>query len=161
MGRRGRSSDDIFQEIPSTEEEVRVFLDTSVLLSASASAKGASRFVLEEAGKQSWELISSYYCHEETCRNISKMGDSAVEYFRKSVEKAVQWHSDIVTSEKVVVFPKAKDKPVLLSALACESDVLLTLDREDFHGKLGKQFYGMAIRTPGDWLMELRDSGML
>jgi hypothetical protein len=54
-----------------------------------------------------------------------------------------------------------KDKPVLLSALAAESDALLTLDREDFHGKLGTQFYGMAVQTPGDWLLRMREAGKL
>ena len=38
---------------------------------------------------------------------------------------------------------------------------LLTWDREDFHGRLGTQFYGMLIRTPGEWLMEMRKAGTL
>jgi hypothetical protein len=60
-----------------------------------------------------------------------------------------------------VIFPKAKDRPVVLSALAENCDVLLTLDRADFHGKLGAQFYAILIRTPGDWLLELRDQGII
>jgi hypothetical protein len=73
---------------------VRVFLDTSVLLAASGSAKGASRYIVE-------------------------------------------------------------------NALAENCDVLLTLDRAAFHGKLGDQFYAILIRTPGDWLLELRDQGLI
>jgi hypothetical protein len=38
---------------------VDLFLDTSVLLSACASAKGASRFIIEEAQAQGWQLISA------------------------------------------------------------------------------------------------------
>jgi hypothetical protein len=37
---------------------VRLFLDTSVLLSASCSANGASRFVLTAAADQGWELVA-------------------------------------------------------------------------------------------------------
>ena len=59
------------------------------------------------------------------------------------------------------MFPKAKDKPVLLGALAAKSDYLLTVDRVDFEARLGKQFYGMRIRTPGDWVFEMRDAGKL
>ena len=40
---------------------MRLFLDTSVLLSASGSAKGASRFIVAEAVAQGWDLVSSDY----------------------------------------------------------------------------------------------------
>jgi hypothetical protein len=70
-----------------------------------------------------------------------------------------KWSSDTLTIEQVVIFPKAKDRPVLLSALATDCEALLTLDRADFHESLGRQFYGMAIRTPGEWLMERRKAG--
>jgi hypothetical protein len=56
---------------------VRLFFDTSVLLAASGSAKGASRFLITEAVINGWELISSGYCEEETMRNLSKVGRSA------------------------------------------------------------------------------------
>jgi hypothetical protein len=42
-----------------------------------------------------------------------------------------------------------------------DTSVLLTLDRAAFHGKLGDQFYAILIRTPGDWLLELRDQGLI
>ena len=54
-----------------------------------------------------------------------------------------------------MVFPVVKDRPVLVTALAEKCEVLLTLDRADFHEKLGGQVYGMLIRTPGEWLSEV------
>ena len=102
-----------------------LFLDTSVLLSACGSNKGASRFILESANENDWNLVSA------------------------------------LTSDDIIVFEKAKDRPVLISALACKPDALLTLDRADFHDRLGRQFYGIAIRTPGEWLMEQREAGLL
>ena len=53
---------------------MRLFLDTSVLLAASGSSKGASRFLLQEASAHGWELLSSDYCEEETRRNLPKLG---------------------------------------------------------------------------------------
>ncbi len=140
---------------------VKVFLDSSVLLSASASEKGASRYVIENAKKHRWQLVSSHYCREETFRNLSKLGAAAEEYFGVLICKRIKWVPDTLTTDKIMLFPKAKDKPVLLSAIAFNCETLLTSDRTDFHGKLGKQFYGMSIRTPGDWLLELRTADNL
>lgn len=56
---------------------MRLFLDTSVLLAASGSSKGASRFLIAEAAAHGWELVSSDYCDEETRRNLPKVGRSA------------------------------------------------------------------------------------
>jgi predicted nucleic acid-binding protein len=56
---------------------VRLFIDTSVLLAASGSAKGASRVLIAEAAAHGWELLSSDYCAEETRRNLPKLGQSA------------------------------------------------------------------------------------
>ena len=39
-------------------------------------------------------------------------------------------------------FPKAKDRPVVITALAAEAAVLLTLDRTDFHVRWGGKFTG-------------------
>jgi len=138
---------------------VRLFLDTSVLLSAPAFDQGASRFVVDAAKRYRWQLLSSNYCREETLRNLTKIGEEAGAYFAETLERKIKWVIDAWSSEFIVMFPKAKDKPVLLGALAAKSDCLLTLDRLDFEGRLGKQFYGMSIRTPGEWLFEMRDAG--
>jgi predicted nucleic acid-binding protein len=140
---------------------VDLFLDTSVLLSACGSNKGASRFILESANENDWNLVSALYCREETLRNLRKLGDSAQEYFDKHLDRLIDWQLNALTSDDIIVFEKAKDRPVLISALACKPDALLTLDRADFHDRLGRQFYGIAIRTPGEWLMEQREAGLL
>ncbi|MGB1127348.1 MAG: hypothetical protein ACPG3X_03125 [Opitutales bacterium] len=89
------------------------------------------------------------------------MGDAAQDYFSKHLNKLIDWQLNALTSDDIILFEKAKDRPVLISALACKPDALLTLDRADFHERLGQQFYGIAIRTPGEWLMEQRESGAL
>jgi hypothetical protein len=66
-----------------------------------------------------------------------------------------------LTFDKVLVFPKAKDRPVLLSALGIEADCLLTLDEHDFQKMIGSQVYGMAVNTPGMFLINQRKDGRL
>jgi len=135
---------------------VKLFLDSSVLISASASSKGASRYIIENVPELGVQLVSSHYCYLETVKNLPKTGPESLVDFGKLVEAKITWISDTVLADKIVIFPKAKDRPVILSALASEADALLTLDRQDFMGLLGSQFYGMQISTPGDWLVNQR-----
>lgn len=88
-------------------------------------------------------------------RNIHKLGESAIVYYQDKMPSQLTWVEDIVSSEKIVIFSKSKDRPVLLSALAAKAEIFLTLDRKDFHDLLGVQFYGMQIYTPGEWLQSL------
>jgi len=50
---------------------------------------------------------------------------------------------------------------VVITALAEKCAWLLTLDREDFHGKLGCEVYGVSIATPGEFLIIQREQGLL
>lgn len=140
---------------------MRLFLDTSVLLAAAGSAKGASRFVFEQATVQGWQLITSAYCVEETDRNVRKLGPKAAPYWRTALLPDLILVPIELTFDKVLVFPKAKDRPVLLSALGAEASALLTLDEADFHGVIGSQVYGLQIHTPGQFLSEQREAGAL
>ena len=67
---------------------------------------------------------------------------------------------DDVVSLNRPVFPTGKDRPILFTALAW-SQVLLTLDRQDFIGLLGRTFYGLRIRPPFEFLEEERAAGRL
>lgn len=139
-----------------------LFLDTSVLLAASGSATGAARYVMHNAAMHGWQLITSGYCVEETRRNLPKIGDTAAVVWRERILPLLQICPDALSmGERAMVFPKAKDRPVVISALAAQAATLLTLDRTDFHGALGKEIYGMGIRTPADFLMELRKAGRI
>jgi predicted nucleic acid-binding protein len=140
---------------------VDLFLDTSVLLSACGSASGASRFIVEEAFTRQWRLMSADYCREETQRNLHKLGEMAGHFFRERLDSRIDWRADALSSEDIIIFDKAKDRPVLITALSVKPSALLTLDRTDFHDRLGPQFYGIDIRTPGEWLMQMRTAGKL
>ena len=140
---------------------MRLFLDTSVLLAASGSARGGSRFVVTEASAQGWELLSSDYCAEETQRNLPKLGRTAAAAWKADISPHVRLIRASLSLDKPLVFPKAKDRPVVITALAARAEWLLTLDETDFHGKLGREVYGLRIATPGEFLLEQRTTGVL
>jgi predicted nucleic acid-binding protein len=136
---------------------VRLFLDSSVLIAAAASAEGASREVFRRASTHEWRLITTPYAVAEVVRNLAGFSASVTaEWLRLRDRLALV--DDVVTIDKPAVFPVNKDRPILFSALAT-ADVLLTLDRADFGHLLGSRFYGLAIMTPGMWLMQDRESG--
>ena len=138
---------------------MRLFLDTSVLLAASGSAKGASREIFRLATVNSWSLVVTPYVLEEVVRNLLLLPLAAsMDWPRLRQDLLVR--DDVVTLNRPVVFPVAKDRPVLLSALAW-ADTLLTLDRADFVTLLGSEFYGLPILRPGALLERERSAGRL
>lgn len=140
---------------------MKLFLDTSVLLAGAGSAKGASRFVVERARACDWELLTAEYCVEEAKRNVAKLGARAggalVSVF---LPKLLVAPTELIF-DKILVFPKAKDRPVLLSALGCRADFMLTLDEADFQGVIGDRVYDPEIRSPGQFLLEMRAAGLI
>lgn len=140
---------------------MRIFLDSSALLAAAGSAQGASRFVITVAAAHDWELITSDYCAEETRRNLSKLRPAAAKVWQKQLSPLVRFVRTAVALDKPLVFPKAKDQPVVITALASRADWLLTLDEGDFQKKLGREIYGLRLATPGEFLLEQRALGVL
>ena len=132
---------------------MRIFLDSSVLLSACGSEKSLSRLITEIAPDRGWLLISASYCRAETSKNIGKLGADAILKWPEMQTK-VEWVPNALTSRKPLLLNASKDKPVLISALAARSEVLLTLDKGDFGILLGTTVYGMRVHTPRDFLIE-------
>ena len=138
---------------------MRLFLDTSVLLAACGSARGASREIFRLAPSHVWAFIATPYVIEEVLTNIGVLGPAAAAEWPR-LRKELLIYDDILTLDRPAVFSPAKDKPILFSALAW-ADVLLTLDRGDFNDQLGQSFYGLAVLKPGDFLERERSSGRL
>ena len=138
---------------------MRLFLDTSVLLAASGSARGASREIFRLARPNGWTLMTTPYVVEEVFRNLSHLPSTAsVDWVRLRQELSLM--DDVLTLDRPAVFTAAKDRPVLFSALAW-ADALLTHDRGDFGTLLGGEFYGLAVLTPGMFLERTRAAGHL
>jgi predicted nucleic acid-binding protein len=129
---------------------VRLFLDSSVMIAAAASAEGASRAVFRESLAHDWRLLTTPYAVGEVARNLAAFPVEATAMWLR-LRAQLLLVDDVLTLDKPVVFPVQKDRPILFSALAA-ADVLLTLDRADFGRLLGGEFYGLEIMTPGMWL---------
>ena len=138
---------------------MRLFLDTSVMLSASASATGGSREIFRRAATHGWELVTTPYAINEVLRHLPDFAISASADWA-ALRPALLIMDDVFTLELPVVFPVAKDKPILFGALAW-ADVLLTLDRGDFETLLGSSCYGLPVLTPGAFLKRERAAGRL
>jgi predicted nucleic acid-binding protein len=136
---------------------VRLFLDSSVLIAAAASAEGASREVFHRASTRDWRLITTPYAVAEVTRNLAGFA-SPVTVAWLRLRPRLDLVDDVLTIDKPAVFPVNKDRPILFSALAT-ADVLLTLDRADFGRLLGSHFYGLTIMTPGMWLVRETEAG--
>ena len=138
---------------------MKLFLDTSVLLAACGSARGSSRALFGYAPAHKWMLMASPWVVTEVVRNLAKFPPPATnEWLRLRPQLVLV--DDVVSLNKIVVFPVAKDRPVLLTALAW-SQVLLTLDRDDFTGLLGSHFYGLPLMEPAEFLEAERRAGRL
>ena len=135
---------------------MRLFLDSSVLLAAAGSSTGASRLLFDLASRHGWELLTAEYCLREAEFNLPKLGKKAELSWTQIIRPAVIPLSTRLTLDRPLIFRAPKDRPVVISALSQKADYLLTLDRDDFHGLLGRTVYGLPIRTPGEFLREIR-----
>jgi predicted nucleic acid-binding protein len=138
---------------------VRLFLDTSVLLAAAASNRGASREIFRLAPGNEWVIITTGYVVEEVLRNLPDFSPLASgEWVRLRSELLLM--EDVITLDRPAVFSARKDRPILFSAFAW-ADILLTLDSADFGHLLGASFYGMPVLRPGQFLHRERTAGRL
>lgn len=129
---------------------MKLFLDTSVLLAACGWDHGASAELFRRSEVGDWSLLATGYVLGEVERNLGKLPVGTEDRW-PSRHRALQIVPDVFTLDRPSVFGPAKDRPVLFSALAW-ADVLLTLDRVDFAGLLGRTFYNLPILKPGDFL---------
>jgi predicted nucleic acid-binding protein len=138
---------------------MRLLLDTSVLLAASGSAKGASREVFRLASANQWTLVATPYVLAELEHNLADLPPGAGSDWN-NLQAELLIMDDVLTVDRLAVFDVPKDRPILFSALAW-ADVLLTLDRADFGRVLGTSFYNLAILAPGQFLQCEREAGRL
>jgi len=138
---------------------MKLFLDTSVLLSATASNSGASREIFRRSKREGWVLITTPYGIDEVERNLDFLSQEAAGEWG-SLRSGLLVMGDVLTLDLPSLFGKSKDKPILFGALAW-ADVLLTLDEADFGWLMDSTFYGLAVMTPGMFLRGQREAGRL
>lgn len=131
---------------------MRVFLDSSVTLSACGSERSFSRLLTLIAAERRWELFSAAYCRAETMKNLAKFPPKAFALWQ-DLQDRIEWVPNALTTKRPLLLTAAKDKPVLISALAAKCETLLTLDTGDFGIVPGTEVYGMRVGTPRDFLI--------
>jgi len=105
--------------------------------------------------------LTTPYCIEEAWRNAHRVSLTAFSTLEELLIPQIEEVPTRVSCDRVLVFAKKKDRPVLITALTAGADYLLTLDRADFQNVLGPQIYGMHIRTPELFLIEQREAGKI
>jgi predicted nucleic acid-binding protein len=133
---------------------VTVFLDTSAILAASWSAKGLSRNLIEHGPKAGWRLITADYCVTEVEKNVMKHPSGRADWNR-TIRSRLEVVGSVYVIDRPIVFDATKDKPVILSAIGSDADYLVTSDTTDFAHILGTVVYGVKVRTPKTFLLEM------
>jgi hypothetical protein len=131
---------------------VRLFLDSSILLSVAGSEKSLSRLIVKIADEWGWDLVTAFYCRDESNRNIVKFPPKAAKAW-KALQDDLSFTPNALTSNRPLILSASKDKPVLISALAAKCDILLTLDTGDFGILIDTKVYGMLVTTPRSFLI--------
>ena len=78
----------------------------------------------------------------------------AVDWVR-IVRAGLEAVGSVYVLDRPIVFESTKDKPVILSAIGCDADYLVTSDTTDFAHILGTVVYGVKVRTPKSFLLEM------
>ena len=91
---------------------MRLFLDSSVLIAAAASAEGASREVFHRASTRDWRLVTTPYAVAEVTRNLAGFAAPVTVAWLR-LRARLDLVDDVVTIDKPAVFPVNKDRPIL------------------------------------------------
>jgi len=125
----------------------RVFLDANVLFSIAYGSPGLEQ-LWSDAKNEKYELFASQYVIEEAKRNLDR---------REQLDALNRFLSEVrVVPEADPALPcpiplPEKDRPVLMAALSCKADYLITGDVTHFGKYFGKRIRRLRICTPRDF----------
>jgi predicted nucleic acid-binding protein len=125
----------------------RVFLDANILFSIAYGSPGLERlWSLAKKGK--CELIASQYVIEEAKRNLDRQEQ------QHALDRLLSKVGVVAEADPSIPCPiplPEKDRPVLMAALSCKADYLITGDITHFGKYFGKMIQGLRISTPRDF----------
>jgi hypothetical protein len=99
---------------------LRLFIDSSVLLAASGSARGASREIFRLASSQGWSLIATPYVVEEVITNLPELPPAAVadwEHLRQNLILL----EDVLTLDRPAVTRQRPADPIQCTGMGGRS----------------------------------------
>ena len=115
---------------------MRVFIDASVLFSASLSPTGASREIIRLALRNQITLVVSQLVLQETERNLADKAPAALPTFEE-FRNVVPFEYVRPTRRQVlqaVSYTAVKDAPIVAAAKRARVDCLVSLDRRHLVG---------------------------
>jgi len=130
---------------------VRLFLDSSVLLAAAGSTRGASYYLITTAQRNGHSITTADYCVHEVEYNLSKLGPICAKRWYKIIKPRIRIVAVRLTTPQILVYSKTKDRPIVITSLAEKAEFLVTLDKADFKGLLGTKVYGVHILSPAEF----------
>ncbi|MCL5960603.1 MAG: PIN domain-containing protein [Chloroflexi bacterium] len=138
----------------------RVFIDSSVLIAAAISARGAARVLILCAFRREVDLQISDLVVEETGRNIARKVPTALPTFHLLRESLPV---EVTNPPKTLVLRVAKsvtpkDAPIVAAALKAGAQYLATYDQRHLlsQKEAVKADFGIIVATPDEILKRLR-----
>jgi uncharacterized protein len=134
---------------------MRVFLDANVLFTAAHNPQGKAALLFAIASAGFLQLATSRYALEEARRNLARKYPDCLarlDDFTRALRLAPE--NDRVPSPAGL---PAKDQPIYRAARACQADVLLTGDLNDFGFLMNDRHKaeGLLIQTVATFLDSL------
>lgn len=135
--------------------KIKVFVDTSVLISGLASSTGASGGVLDLCEAEVIQMVISRQVIVEADRNFSAKLPRLHHHFRQFIHDLKPLMIDDPSPrlvKKAVAFVGRKDASILAAAQEGQVDYLITLDKKHLLSSQGKKDIEMTIVTPSEFL---------
>ncbi len=137
---------------------IKLFLDSSSLISAVISKQGGAREIIVRSIQGQYKLYLSALVREETEHNIVDKSYKTAPYL-KILFEAIPFI--YVSPEKLLVAKveksiEWKDAPIIAAALTAEADYLITHDKLHLlnHKDLIYKKFKLKVVTPGEFLKQ-------
>lgn len=139
--------------------QMRIFLDANILFSA-AKSSGAVRQLLADLHVDGHALVADGYVAAEAQRIIAAKASGDGANYLQALFSRIEVNSVQQSAEagSAAQWLPAKDRPVLLAAIACRCDALVTGDRTHFEPGYGRIFDGVTIYSPAQLALAIWNS---
>ena len=148
------------------QKRIRLFLDSNVLLGGIVSNWGLDKAALSLCAARLCQLVLAEYVRDEVEENLlhhaqrlpSRESDKLIDHYHRLIAltrpELIPYPSPAQVRESCHLIHHAADVPVLLSAISCKPDWLLTHNTKHFTPAVAKRT-GLRIATPADFFRTL------
>jgi putative PIN family toxin of toxin-antitoxin system len=142
--------------------KIKIFFDSSALISGAISANGAARFLIQLAEIDEISIIINEQVIAETERILAKKSPRNLPNYRsfiKVVHPTIMKVSADEVARCLYMISDPTDAPILATAIKAKVDFLVTHNRKHFldDPKVAEKS-GLKIGTPGDALAWIREN---